>query len=233
MLEPLYQIKITCACCESEFRTSKVRPSFKKAISSDSDFCLHYREDINPDFYVVRVCPLCGFSSTENSAQVLNDGQRKSYLGKVGTQWVQRDFSGQRTWEQALQCYKLALLSAQTIGERDRIIAGLLQHIAWMYRLKEDKEQETRFLRFALESYIRVYEREAQPLNNARLTYLIGELYRRLDEPYFAVKWFSRVIHDRKITDASMIRASREQWQMLRVEMLAKKLELPEEMREP
>ena len=231
MLEPLYTIKIQCVCCERTFETSRVRQSFKKAIRTDSDFCAYYKEGHNPDYYVVRVCPDCGFASTENSLAVLNEVQRKLYREKLGSSWTARDYGGKRTWEQALQSYKLALLCAQIVRDKERIIAGLLQHIAWLYRYKDESEQELRFLRYALDSYVRVYEVEGGSVNNARLMYLIGELNRRLDEPYEAVKWFSRVIHDKRIVDAAMIRASREQWQLLREDMLAKKLEIPEEMK--
>ncbi|GGG04943.1 DUF2225 domain-containing protein [Paenibacillus abyssi] len=230
MLEPLYQTKIQCVCCETPFETSRVRTSFKKVIKRDTDFCAYYKEEHNPEYYVVRVCPSCGFSSTENSIEQLNDKQKNSYLTRIGSSWSTRDYGGTRSWEQAMETYKLALICAQTVGEKDRVISGLLHHIAWLYRYKDNKEQEMRFLRFALESYIRVYEVEGGSVNNARLMYLIGELHRRVDEPYEAVKWFGRVINDKKIVDAAMIRASREQWQLLREEMTSKKLELPEEM---
>ncbi|MNW68288.1 hypothetical protein D3C74_470160 [compost metagenome] len=46
------------------------------------------------------------------------------------------------------------------------------------------------------------------------------------------MQWFSKVIHDKRITDAAMIRASREQWAVLREQMISSKLELPEEMLE-
>lgn len=226
---PLFQAKIKCACCDNEFLSSRVRPSFKKALRTDTDFCCYYKDEVNPDFYVVRVCPLCGFASTENAMQQLNLRQKEAYLNKMGTSWVHRDYGGARTWEQALETYKLALLCAQVIGEKDRVVAGLLHHIAWLYRMKENQEQEQRFLRFALDAYIKVFELEGGNVNNARLMYLIGELHKRLDEPYQAVKWFARVVNDKKIMDAGMIRASREQWQNLREEMHAKKMELPEE----
>ncbi|XEC93858.1 DUF2225 domain-containing protein [Paenibacillus tarimensis] len=230
MLEPLYSIQLTCVCCEATFHTSRVRQSFKKAIKTDSDFCAYYKEGSNPDYYVVRVCPWCGFASTENSLETLNDRQKKNYLDHIGSKWSPRDYGGARTLEQALESYKIGLLCAQTVGEKNRVVAGLLHHIAWLYRYVSNKEQELRFLRFALEAYIRVYETEDGSVSNARLMFLIGELYRRLDEPYEAVKWFGRVIHDKSIVDAAMIRASRGQWQLLREEMAAKKLALPEEM---
>ncbi|REJ12238.1 MAG: DUF2225 domain-containing protein [Paenibacillaceae bacterium] len=230
MIDPLFQVKVQCPCCENTFSSSRVRPSFRKATRTDSDFCSHYRDEVNPDFYVVRVCPNCGYASTENSLQELAPKQKELYKNRIGKSWVRRDYGGQRTWEEALDCYKLALLCAQTVGDKDRVIAGLLHHIAWMYRLRDNQEQERRFLRCALEAYIRVYELEGVNINNARLMYLIGELYRRLDEPYEAVRWFARVVNDKRIMDAGMIKASREAWQNIRQEMLEKKMELPDEV---
>lgn len=215
-MEPLYLTSITCICCETTYKTSRVRPSFKKPSNRDTDFCSHYKTDCNPDYYVVRVCPRCGFATTENGAERISEAQKKEYYEVFGNRWVHRDYGGTRTKEQALECYKLALLCCGIIKEKDRVVAGLLHHIAWLYRYEGMQEQEQRFLRFALEAYITVFETESGSLNNAKLMYLIGELHRRVGEPRKAVQWFSRVVNDKRITDASMIRASRDQWQMLR-----------------
>lgn len=85
-------------------------------------------------------------------------------------------------------------------------------------------------MKHALSSYIKVFENEGISGNDARLMYLIGELNRRIGAYNEAVKWFSKVINDKKIIDASMIRASREQWALLREEMLSKGEELTEEI---
>lgn len=229
-LEPLYSIKINCINCEQDFQSSRVRTSFKKSIRNDADFCSYYKEE-NPDYYVVRVCPRCGFASTENSAIRLTDIQKKEIQKKVSERWIERDFNGHRDWDTALETYKLALVCAQIIGDSERLIASILHHIAWLYRYKGDVEQELRFLRFCLDSYILVYEYEGVGANNARLLYLIGELNRRVGDFNQAVLWFSRVINDKKIVDASMIRASREQWAVLREQMIAKEVDLPDEMK--
>lgn len=218
-MEPLYESKITCICCDTVFMTTRVRPSFKKATSVDSDFCGHYENGINPDFYVVRVCPSCGFASTENGLDKLSDKQKKNYYERIGVNWKGgQDFGGARTSEQAMVAYKLALLSAQATDTKDRIVAGLLHHIAWLYRYENNEQEEQRFLRFALEAYIRVYETEGVSVNNARLMFLIGDLNRRIGDNNEAIKWFSRVVNDKKIMDAAMIRACREQWQLIREE---------------
>lgn len=217
-LIPLYTIKITCCNCEHEFSTSRVRPSLKRAIRRDADFCSYYKAE-NPDYYVVRVCPKCGFASTENSADRLAGWQRKSFEAQVGSRWAPRDFGDKRSWETALETYKLALICAQSINDKERIIASLLHHIAWLYRYKGETEQEQRFLRYALDEYVKVFENDNSGGNDARLMFLIGELNRRIGEFATAVKWFSRLVNDQRIVDAAMIRASREQWAILREQM--------------
>ncbi|WP_151737183.1 DUF2225 domain-containing protein ['Paenibacillus yunnanensis' Narsing Rao et al. 2020] len=217
-LVPLYSIKVTCSICESEFTTSRVRPSLKKAIRRDADFCSYYKDE-NPDYYVVRVCPNCGFASTENSADKLSEVQRQGFFEQVGKRWVSRDFGGKRDWAAALETYKLALICAQSINDKERILASILHHIAWMYRYTGNTQQEQRFLRYALEEYIRVFETDLLGGNDARLMFLIGELSRRVGEFNDAVRWFSRVVNDQRITDAAMIRGAREQWTVLREQM--------------
>ncbi|RJE91280.1 DUF2225 domain-containing protein [Paenibacillus sp. 1011MAR3C5] len=217
-MEPLYESKISCICCETIFQSTRVRPSFKRASAVDSDFCGHYDNGVNPDFYVVRICPSCGFASTENGLDKLNDTQKKNYYDRIGNNWKGQSFNGERTAEQAMASYKLALLTAQVTGVKDRVIAGLLHHIAWLYRYEKNVAEEQRFLKFALEAYVRVFELEGVSVNNAKLMYLMGELNRRIGELNEAVKWFSRVVNDKKIMDAAMIRASREQWQLIRQE---------------
>lgn len=231
MVEPLYQIKIVCPQCEEEFKTSRVRPSFKKAAATDTDFNIRYKE-INPDYYVVRVCPKCGFATSENFSDSLTSAHKSEFRNRLGDNWTQHDYGGKRSWADALQTYKLALLCAQIKQEKDRVVAGLLHHIAWLYREKQDEEQERRFLEFALDAYVKVYELEGIEVNNARLMYLMGELNRRLSRYHDAVRWFSRVINDKKIMDSAMIRASREQWAQTREDMLAAQMELPDEMKD-
>ncbi|MCM3749695.1 DUF2225 domain-containing protein [Paenibacillus pasadenensis] len=214
-MEPLYEIEVTCPCCESPFPTSRVRSSFKRAIAVDTDFCGYYKDGANADFYVVRVCPECGFASTENSTRHLRPDQKQAYYQAIGNEWKSRSYAGSRTREQAIACYKLALMTAQAIGEKERLVAGLLHHIAWLHRYGGEAEQERRFMKFALDAYQSVFEHEHVD-NDAKLMYLIGELYRRLDDRKEAVRWFSRVVHDNSIMDAGMIQASRRQWQLIR-----------------
>lgn len=221
MVDPLYQIKVECPLCKSHFETSRVRPSFKKVARSDSDFCNYYTT-INPDYYVVRVCPECGYAFTEKFQTYISPASRQRFLEEYTPKWTKKDFGGKRTWEDALNTYKLALVCAQIKEEPMRIRAGLLHHIAWMYRYRNETELEHQFLRHALEAYRHMYETEHVEVDEARLMYLIGELNRRLGNLKEAVQWFSRVVHDKKIMNAHMIQLSREQWKKVREEMREK-----------
>jgi uncharacterized protein (DUF2225 family) len=229
VLEPLFKVKVDCAYCKTVFNSSRVRPSFKKATKTDTDFCIYFK-DINPDYYVVRVCPFCGYASTESCSTTFTPAQRADFQERVAVNWSHKDYANERSWDDAMQTYKLALVCAQLRNEKGRVIAGLLHHIAWLYRYKNDEEQEKRFLQFALDAYTNVFETENNELNNARLMYLVGELNRRLKKYNEAVKWFARVVNDKKIMDSGMIRASRDQWAATREDMMADKLELPENM---
>jgi uncharacterized protein (DUF2225 family) len=215
---PLYQVNVDCLFCESKYPTSKVRPSFKKTSKTDTDFCIHYKE-FNPDYYVVRVCPYCGFAHTENFAKTMDKNKRELFQERIAKRWVPRDYGGERGWSEALQTYQLALLCAQITVEKERVVAGLLHHIAWLHRYNDNEPQELRFLKFALNSYVKVFETEGGSLNNARLMYLIGELNRRVGSRNEAVKWFARVVNDKRVVDSAMIKACREQWTLVREEL--------------
>lgn len=218
MLDPLYQVTYTCLICEKEYQSSRVRPSFKKPHKRDADFCLHYQE-VNPEYYVVRVCKHCGFASTESFTMKITESQTREFYERIGNQWQGYDYGFKRSWKEALETYKLALLCAQIKEESSRVIAGILHHIAWMYRYKQDEEMEQRFLRYTLDAYTSVFESGEDELNAAKLMYLMGEINRRLKQYDEAVRWFSRVVNDKRIMDANMIRACREQWAVVKEEL--------------
>lgn len=223
-MEPIYISTTECRCCETTFKITRIRPSFKNPSSMDTDFCGYYKKGVNPDHYVIRVCPQCGFAFSENGKKVLTDEQKNLYFSQIGKHWQEQYFHGERTIEQALMTYKRALMIAQLIKEDPRVIAGFLHHIAWLYRELGDVSNEQRFLQFALDEYIVVFQHESNSDKNAKLLYMIGELNNRVGNYQEAIKWFSRVVNDQTIVDAGMIRASRERWKEI-AEKLAEERE--------
>ena len=215
MLEPLYQKTIVCDHCNTQFPTSKVRSSVVRVAKTDSDFCAHYK-DINPNFYDVRVCPSCGNATTEKFTVSLNKLTRQIFQDKIGKNWSVKDYGGERTVEDAIKCYKLALLNAQIREERALIIAQLCHHIAWFYRFAENQPEDQRFLGFALKNYEQAYINEKSDFNLGKLMYLIGELYARTGNHTEAIRWYGKVVNDRSISEQGIVQMARDRWTDLR-----------------
>ncbi|UMZ74103.1 DUF2225 domain-containing protein [Natranaerofaba carboxydovora] len=213
--EVLYDKKYTCPLCESKFTTKKTRPSRLKVIRQDEDFYKQY-EGVNPNYYLVNICPSCGYAFTDNFGK-LTPEKVEIIKTNVTDKWTERDFGVIRDWNMALESFKLGFLCGKLKEENLNVLAGLLLHIAWLYREAEDEQNELRFIENARDFYLEVYEKDTSgDINLARLLYLLGELEKRLGNEKKAVTWFSRIVNDKKISDAGIIRMARDRWQELR-----------------
>ncbi len=218
--ETYYKKKMTCDFCGSNYETTRVRNGAKKILRTDTDFCSHYR-GVNPDYYTVRVCPYCGYASTENFEEGFKLKLRQEFELKVASNWRYKDFGGERSWEEALMTFKLALHCAQVRNEGFRIISSLLHRIAWMYRYKGDEAQEKRWLGYALDKYMDWFSHEDLGDRQVKVFYLIAELNRRLGQFSEAGKWFAKVMNDPTMAskDPLIAKQAREQYAVLREEM--------------
>ena len=91
----------------------------------------------------------------------------------------------------AVEAFKLVLISHDLRGAKASEFAKVCLRIAWMHRYKGDEEEETRFIRYALEHYKQAYEKEPFPadkLDENTCEYIIGELSFRVGEYSEAVK---------------------------------------------
>lgn len=196
-----YEVNCTCLYCDHRFTSTKVKTSKAKVTKRDSDFCIHY-DGPNPLFYDILICPGCGFAFY-NSYRKLRDFQREkleeAYISKVTVP----EMTKERTIEEAIHAFKLALLTADIIRERKFITANLALKLAWLYRIEKDKEQELRFLKQALNDYIYMMANEnieQEGVNEDRLLYLMADLNSRLDNYTEARKLFSQLITGKKVS---------------------------------
>jgi uncharacterized protein (DUF2225 family) len=220
-LEPLYDRKMECLVCKNIYATKKIRSRFVRAIRHDTDFCSYYHpEELNPLFYYVSVCPHCGFSVTEEFSTYFPPSTLETIRKKICEQWLGFDYSGQRTFQEAVNTYKLGIYSATLKREKHIAIAGLYMRLAWLYRTYKIIDQEERFMRLALQEYIASYSEEDfiyTHMSEVRLLYLIGELNRRLGNDKDAILYFSKVIAKRKETiEKRIIEMAYERWQEIR-----------------
>ena len=222
-LEPLYDKKYKCTMCEQPFTTKKVRSRFVKVLSYETDFApLYAEESVNPNLYYVNICPTCGFSFTDEFNTYFPPGSKKVISDKICSQWVPRDFSRERTIQEAMNTFKLGAYCSILKKEKHIVTAGLYLRLAWLYRLQVNEVQEMRFLKLALAEYTESYstgDYKGTQVSELRLMYLIADLSRQTGSSQDAVKFFSRVIEkQRQSVEPQIIQMAKDRWQEMREE---------------
>lgn len=216
---------MTCPICQMSFNTTKVRTTKLRMLDRDTDFCTYY-EGVNPYFYEINVCPECGFAFSDNFNDSIADENANKFREIVSSKWAKRDFGGLRDIDQAIESFKLAIASAQIVGLKDSRVAGLCLRIAWLYRIKENREEEVRFMKWAVRLYEKAYQWEdfdtEDSMDMGTVLYLLGELNYRIGNYEKASNWFNIAIT--KLTNAPGVSARtmvliRDRWHDIRADI--------------
>jgi uncharacterized protein (DUF2225 family) len=217
MADILYTTKKACVVCGQQFTVTKTRNRLSM-VKQDSDFCTHYKE-INPYYYVVWVCPHCGYAAQDTFFEE-TPGKIEAIQDFLKGREVNVNFEGQRTREQAIATYKLAIFFAELAGTLASRLGGLYLKLAWLFREGEQKEEELIALDKAREYYDQAFLRERLPIGNMSqltLEYLIGELYRRTNRISEALNYFSKVVGNPQAKqEKRILEMAREAWSQAR-----------------
>ncbi|OPJ60102.1 DUF2225 domain-containing protein [Clostridium oryzae] len=192
----LYDKEQKCPACESYFKVRSVKTNAPRLVSRDSDFFIHY-SNINPYFYDVYICPNCGYASLKRDFEKLRQHQIEKIKSDITPKWKKKYYGITYDVDVAIERYKLALLNYFVIESKDSSKAMSCLKLAWMYRLKNDQQNESLFLSQALEGFNRAFFSEDFPIygmDRYTVMYLIGELYKRTGDFDNAMKWFSKVL---------------------------------------
>lgn len=218
MNDVFYTKQIKCPVCNNFFISPKLKTRSCMLDKKDEDFCPHYKV-YNPIFYEIFVCPVCSYAASENSFDSISNTEKLLLKDAFSGRKAQKDFCKERTLDDAIDSFKLALFTANIKNSKSSIIAGLCLKIAWLYRYMQN-EKEIKFLKHALDAYLLAFEKENLPignLNSIGIMYLIGELNRRLDNFDQAILWFGKVVSDPLKSQSPQIeRLAREQWMTMR-----------------
>ncbi|WP_195892682.1 DUF2225 domain-containing protein [Desnuesiella massiliensis] len=196
ILSMLYDREITCPVCQSRFKARSVKNSAARVMKKDSDFFIRYSQ-INPYFYDVWLCNICGYASMKIDFERVKGYQIDLIQKNISIKWKGKVYPQIYDCGIAIERYKLALLNYVVMESKASSKAMVCLKIAWLYRLLEDYSSETTFLRQALEGFSEAYYSEDFPIygmNRFTTMYLIGELNRRVENYEQALLWFSKVI---------------------------------------
>lgn len=192
----LYDVTLTCPVCGNTFQARAVKSSAYRRQKSDSDLHIRYSL-INPYFYEVYLCNVCGYAAMKQDFDKIRDYQIELIQKKIAPKWQGRRYPEVYDNEIAIERYKLSLLNCVVMEAKTSRKSLNCLRIAWMYRLKEDDKNEQLFLKQALEGFSEAYLNEDFPIcgmDKFTMMYLIGELNRRTENLNESNLWFSKII---------------------------------------
>ena len=181
-----YKTEIQCPVCNTEFT------GYKFASTSIFGRYTDFREmhsGYDPREEMIATCPTCGFtdySSNYDKHPAVTDDLRE-FIERELTPYVEER---QPT---SLKFEFLALLD-EFRGKEVMVIADSYLRAAWA---SGNVDTETSYRRIAIRFFKHAIEEGNLPSEEAlTITYLIGELYRRVGNQEFAITWFNRAIRE-------------------------------------
>ncbi len=220
MEELLYDKDCKCPVCRHRFITKKVRTRGLRIESRDDDFNVVYK-NINPNYYYIWVCPTCGYSSTEKEFENITKAQEALLSKSVRAKWKERSFGGVRSFHEAEESFKLAILVGQLLNRPKAYIGVITLRLAWLYR-EANSPKEEEFLNHALNLFEASYQTERIDeigLDEVSLAFLNGELNRRVGNYKEAIQWYSTTLdHPNIKTKRHLQIKAREQWRLAKEE---------------
>jgi uncharacterized protein (DUF2225 family) len=190
-LTTLRQIELSCPICGNSFRSQAV-VSTNAFGGKRTDF--HERAaGTQPLAYLIHMCSFCGYSGVERD--FTGDAEVSPLLKEhVWNELAPKAPAAASGSEK----YEAAAKVAEWQGLEPRHIADLLLRAAWCCVDEEDIEAERYFRSHAARMFERAlasYDGVAQD-ERAILTYLVGELWRRVGDLVLARDWFDRVVDE-------------------------------------
>lgn len=192
----IFDKEVTCPVCKSIFKVMVVKVNSPRIASKDSDFFIRYNI-VNPYFYDVWLCNSCGYTAMKGDFPKIKNFEKELILSNITTKWREKESPTILDANNAIERYKLALINATVMEKNNSTLGMILLKIAWMYRLLGDKANETQFLLNSLEALSEAYSLEDFPMYGMQrdsLSYLLGDLNKRIGNLSEALRWYSSVI---------------------------------------
>ncbi len=205
----VFKRKFSCPVCIKDFESSAVVGSKVRLIGTDSDLKPSY-EPVDPLYYDVVVCPHCGYASLTTGFTNISDNAVDLVKQHISTRFVAKQYPFLYTVDDAIERYQLALLTAIVKKAKISDRAFLCLKLAWLSRDAKQSGKEREYLEHAYKGFCTAYETESFPIcsmDSPTLTYLQGELARRLGDLEKAMYFISRVLTTRGINNRLKDRA--------------------------
>jgi uncharacterized protein (DUF2225 family) len=197
----LYPKEFECPVCGKLFINYITRKSKLRLKDMELDMKANYLM-VNANSYDVYLCSHCGYAALSSHFNRITDNQRDIILKKIKPFFKPREYPAPYSLEHSVERYKLALYCALTMGVKSGLKAIICIKIAWLYRDIGDKTNELLFINSARTGLQEAYNKESFPIgtmDELTVSFMIGELSRRLGDFATASKWVSSVLVARNV----------------------------------
>ncbi|HHY10748.1 MAG TPA: DUF2225 domain-containing protein [Firmicutes bacterium] len=188
----LFSTEVTCPICGTSFPGARMRTSRLRVQEHRPDFrTIH--EDFDANLYYIWVCPHCLFAYPERQYSKISQGSvnrgQIHWRKNPGTETFV--FDVQRTYQQVILSYYLALRTFEIVEATPEQWANLWLRLVWIY---EDLEAED-LMEEAAENSLKYFEqamtKTARSATGDQQLYIImGELSLRLAKEGEAFRYF-------------------------------------------
>ncbi len=205
----IYGKSYTCPVCDNEFLESTLKTGKTRLVDTQTDLRPIY-EPLDPMYYDVVLCKSCGYAAIRSSFQKITERQIDLILNKIKPLFKSREYPKMFTLDNAIERYKLALLNSCVKNGQAGEKAFICLKLAWLHRSKNDPTAELLFIENAYVGFEEAFTKENFPIcgiDENTLTYLMGELARRLGKYEDSLRFLSRVITSRNVTQRLKNRA--------------------------
>lgn len=182
----IYHFQLRCPCCQRKFE-SRAWLSTNTAGGQATDF--HIRAvGAQPLPLEIHTCPFCGFSGREDDYQRRMDpALRKKIRERLTPLMTKEEILAERRYEYAAWIAEWSGAPVATIADR-------YLRAAWCAEDAGNQAAECGYRRQAISHFEEALQKqEVDEKQVAKITYLIGELYRHVGEKDQAREWFDRV----------------------------------------
>ena len=205
----------TCPVCDQKFKTLLVKTGKAKKIGQEFDLRPRH-EGIDTIKYDVVACPSCGYAAMTKTFEPLSNTQIKWIREQVGENFKPQPRAVDRTtytYDEAIDRYKLALVSAMVKRAKLSEKAYICLKISWLQRtyLKElpegtpeelaaknaMKEEMLQFYQQAYEGFTQCMSKETPPfygMDSNTLEFMLANMAIYFKDYDTALKLVSRLI---------------------------------------
>lgn len=208
-----------CPISGTNFEFLRVRTRAVRPKERETDFHVRY-EGVNPTWYGIVVCPVCGYAAYLDDFDVLDEAARARLSAdrEPRSALLANPLSGTRTLQDATLALDLAMRCYEGRDASDSRRAVLQHRRAWLEREAGNAMSERTWITRARASYEQAFESDKRLSEEAaaRIAYLVGDLGERLGDLQGAAQWLETAVRVAPASSAGIARAARDRLQHVR-----------------